>query len=152
MPAVAANAVGLVSSMPIFSQIAKKNARVDFSDLRGAPVSGLLHTANMDEDKNGGPNFLQAWRKFRRMTLQELADKVGTTAAVIHHLEQGDRGLSAKWLRKLAPALDTTPGHLLDHDPNDLPSDVIDIWGAIAERERPRALRVLESFRTGTND
>lgn len=152
MPASAASSVGPSVSMPLFSQIAKISASENLCSLRSASARTLLHIANMDTDKNGGPNFLQAWRKFRRMTLQELADRVGTTAAVIHHLEQGDRGLSAKWLRKLAPALDTTPGHLLDHDPNDLPADVIDIFNAISDREKPRALRVLESFRTGTDD
>lgn len=106
----------------------------------------------METEKNGGPNYLQAWRKFRRMTQEELAERVGTTKAVISLLESGDRPLSAKWLRKLAPVLKTSAGHLLDHDPHDLPTDVIEIWSHIEERERPRALRVLESFRTGTDD
>lgn len=106
----------------------------------------------METEKNAGPNFLQAWRKFRRMTQEDLAERVGTTKAVISLLESGQRPLSAKWLRKLAPVLKTTPGHLLDHDPNELPTDVIEIWGRIEERDRPQALRVLESFRTGTDD
>lgn len=106
----------------------------------------------METEKNAGPNYLGEWRRFRRMTQEELADKVGTTKAVISLLESGQRPLSAKWLRKIAPVLETTPGHLLDHDPESLPSDVLDIWSAISERERPRALRVLESFKTGTND
>lgn len=106
----------------------------------------------METEKNAGPNFLQAWRKFRRMGQEELAEKIGTTKAVVSLLEAGKRPLSAKWLRKIAPVLKTTPGHLLDHDPNQLPTDVIEIWGAIEERDRPRALRVLESFRTGTDD
>jgi transcriptional regulator with XRE-family HTH domain len=104
----------------------------------------------MDLGKNAGPNYLRAWREFRRMTQEELASEVGTTGAVISLLEEGKRGLSAKWLRKLAPALHTTPGHLLDHDPTELPTDIFDIWAHIEERERPRALRALEIFRTGT--
>lgn len=107
----------------------------------------------METEKNEGPNFLQAWRKFRRMTQDELAEKVGTTKAVISLLESGNRPLSAKWLRKIAPVLNTTPGHLLDHDPNELPTDVIDIWASIDIRDRETARRVLESFRrTGTHD
>lgn len=106
----------------------------------------------METDKNLGPNYLQAWRKFRRMTQEELAERVNTTKAVISLLESGERPLSAKWLRRLAPVLRTTPGHLLDHDPDNLPTDVVEIWMHIEERDRPRALRVLESFRTGTDD
>lgn len=106
----------------------------------------------METEKNGGPNYLQAWRKFRRISQEELAEAIGTTKAVISLLEAGQRPLSAKWLRKIAPVLDTTPGFLLDHDPHELPTDVIDIWSNIEDRDKPRALRVLESFRTGTDD
>jgi transcriptional regulator with XRE-family HTH domain len=97
-------------------------------------------------------HHLKAWREFRKLTQEELAEKVGTTGSVISMLESGNRGLSDKWLRKLAPALETTPGYLLDHDPHNLPTDIIDIWNHIDARDRPRALRVLESFRTGTDD
>lgn len=111
----------------------------------------LLHTA--DVDKNGGPNYLQAWREYRKLTQEQLAEKVDTTASVISMLEAGERGLSAKWLRRLAPALDTTPGHLLEHDPNAMPTDVLDIWSHIDKRDRATAIRVLESFsKTGTTD
>lgn len=85
------------------------------------------------------------------MTQEELADATETTGSVISLLESGSRKLSPKWLRKIAPALSTTPGYLLDHDPNDLPTDVLDTWAAIPEAERPRALEVLRAFRTGTS-
>jgi transcriptional regulator with XRE-family HTH domain len=110
----------------------------------------LAHTRRVD--KNAGPNYLRAWRLFREMTQEELAEKVGTNANVIGYLESGERGLSAKWLRRLAPALNTTPGNLLEHDPETLPTDIIDIWAHIPERERERARRILETFKTGTND
>lgn len=112
----------------------------------------MAHIANVETEKNEGPNYLGAWRKFRRMTQEELAERVGTTKAVISLLESGQRPLSAKWLRKFAPVLRTTPGHLLDHDPESLPTDVIDIWSQIPVRDRDTARRVLESFRTGTDD
>ncbi len=108
------------------------------------------HTVGMD--KNNGPNHLKAWREFRRMSQEELGEKVGTTGSTISMLELGERGLSAKWLRKLAPALQTTPGHLLDHDPQSIDNDVFDIWVGIDARDRAQALRVLRSFRTGTHD
>jgi transcriptional regulator with XRE-family HTH domain len=111
----------------------------------------VLHDANMADEKPR--NYLRAWREFRKLTQEQLADKVGTDKAVISLLESGNRGLSDKWLRKLAPALQTSPGHLLDHDPEDLPTDIIDIWAHIPDRDKETARRVLESFsRTGTND
>ena len=113
----------------------------------------MLVSHNVRVNKNAGPNYLRQWREYREMTQEELADIVGTSANMISYLEAGERGLSAKWLRRLAPALKTTPGHLLEHDPNDMPTDILDIWAAIDERDRKTAIRVLESFsKTGTTD
>lgn len=99
------------------------------------------------------PNNLRAWRKHNKMTQQELADALGTAKSVISDLERGVVQLSDKWLRRLAPVLKTQPGHILDHDPNDLDTDIIDIWAHIADRDREQAIRVLRSFvRTGTHD
>lgn len=97
-------------------------------------------------------NHLKAWREFRQLTQEQLGERIETTGAVISLLESGHRKLSPKWLRKLAPALGTSPGHLLDHDPNDLPTDILDLWATIPEENREQALKVLETFRrTGTN-
>lgn len=56
------------------------------------------------------------------MTQQQLGEAADTTGNVISQLESGVRGLSHKWLLKLAPILGTRPGILLDHDPNTLDS------------------------------
>lgn len=87
------------------------------------------------------------------MTQQQLADKLDTTKSVISDLERGVVQLSDKWLRRLAPALQTQPGHLLDHDPEDLDSDIIDIWAHIPDDSKAQAAAVLRTFaKTGTND
>jgi transcriptional regulator with XRE-family HTH domain len=112
----------------------------------------LVLSHNATVDKNAGPNFLRQWREYRDLTQEELAEKVDTTANMIHYLETGERGLSAKWLRRLAPALNTTPGHLLEHDPNHLPTDILDIWASISKRDRETARRILETLKTGTNN
>ena len=92
-------------------------------------------------------NHLRAWREFRRMTQVQLADAVGTKGSVISLLESGDRRLSDKWLRRLAPTLQTTPGHLLDYDPEDVPTDLLEIWASIPEDRRAQAIEVLNTFR-----
>lgn len=103
-------------------------------------------------------NYLKQWRERAKgsdgkapMTQEELADKVGTTKSVISLLENEKRPLSAKWLRKLAEALDTTPGRILDVNPDEANADVLDIWDHIRVKDRPTAIRVLRSL-TGTND
>lgn len=98
-----------------------------------------------------GTNQLRAWRKFRHLTLEEVADAIGTTKAVISQLETGRTTLSQKWLDKIAPVLNTSPGYLLDHDPNDMPTAILDVWAAIPDENRAQALAVLETFKkTGT--
>ncbi|MFN4287542.1 MAG: helix-turn-helix domain-containing protein [Brevundimonas sp.] len=91
-------------------------------------------------------NFLADWRQHRGLSQEKLGEMVGTTGSVISLLESGRRQLSPKWLRKLAPALGTTPGHLLEHHPDDIPSEVLDVWGAIPEDQRQQALAVLKTF------
>lgn len=105
-----------------------------------------------DQEKNGGPNHLKAWRDFRGLTQAELADKVDTNANMIGYLENGARGLSAKWLRRLADALQITPGHLLDHDPNDIPSDILEIWMNADPAVKRQIAEVAKALvRTGTD-
>ena len=99
------------------------------------------------------PHYLREWRKFRHMTQQELADALDTSKSVISDMERGELQLSPKWLRRIAPILDTQPGYILDHDPNELNNDIIDIWAHIDAKDRDQAARVLRSFmKTGTNN
>jgi len=64
------------------------------------------------------PKFhFRAWRKFRRLTQQQLADRVDMSASSISQIESGEQGFSDVTLRSLAHALDCQPGDLLSRDP-----------------------------------
>lgn len=128
-------------------QIAYNYASPKACTLRDDLSHPWMQNAYMSDTRN----HLQAWRRFRHLTQEELAERVGTTKAVISNLETGARGLSDKWLRRLAPALNTSPGYIMDHDPNDLPTAILDVWADIAEADRPRALEMLRIFRSGTH-
>lgn len=160
MLTASANSLGVGASMPPMSQIVTSDASAKFHSLCVAGRFTNCDTAGMaDTDKNGGPNYLRAWREFYRwpdgrrgMTQQELAERVGTNANMIGYLESGERGLSAKWLRKLAPALNTTSGMLLEHDPEDLDSDAIDIWVHASERQRKQITEIAKTLvKSGAN-
>lgn len=139
--------------MRLLSQIVTAVASPNSHNLCGAPLVTDCDIGRMESDKNAGPNYLKDWRLFRKLTQEQLAEKVGTNANMIGYLESGERGLSAKWLRRLAPALETTPGMLLDHDPHQLDSDIIDIWAHASERERRQISDIAKTLlRTGTND
>ena len=136
------------------SQIVKRNASPDYHKMM---VEGIFHPAHIrsmdDQAKNGGPNYLREWRTFRNMTQEQLAKEIGTAPNVIQYLETGERGLSAKWLRKLAPALKTTAGLLLDHDPHTLDKDLLDIWGRADDRQKRQISDIAQTItRTGTDN
>ncbi|HWK45116.1 MAG TPA: LexA family transcriptional regulator [Stellaceae bacterium] len=58
-------------------------------------------------------NPVKALREARGLSLQALADLVGTTRQQVHKLESGERRLSIDWLLKLAAALSVDPKDLL---------------------------------------
>lgn len=108
------------------------------------------------DDKNGGPNNLRAWRLHRGLTQEDLAKAVNppTTTNMIQYLESGERGLSLKWLRRLADALNTTPGHLADFAPNEdrAQAELLDLWAHKLDREQRKQLYTIARALTGTND
>lgn len=114
---------------------------------------GNARLHNVDMASAPYPNHIRAWREFRHLTQEELAEAVGCSKASIGHWESGIREVAPKWLYPIAKALSTSPGYLLDHDPNDLPTAILDIWADIPPEERPRALEMLRvgfAKRTGT--
>jgi len=58
-------------------------------------------------------NPVKAMREARGLSLQALADLVGTTRQQVHKLESGERRLSIDWLLKLSAALGADPKDLL---------------------------------------
>lgn len=90
------------------------------------------------------------------MTQEELAKAVEppTTTNMIQYLESGERGLSLKWLRRLADALDTTPGHLADYSPGDdrAEAELLDLWSHKMDREQRQQLFKIARALTGTDD
>lgn len=119
MPEALASAVGVIVSMASHFADCKAERKAQLFSLREDKQICILQTAGMAEDKNGGPNNLRAWREFMKMTQEQLAAECEppTTGPVISLLEEGDRGLSLKWLRRLAPALKTRPGFIVEYNP-----------------------------------
>lgn len=94
-------------------------------------------------------HFLREWREYRELTQEELAAAMRppTVASVISLLESGNRGLSNKWLERLAPVLRTKKGFILDVNPYDTSNSVLEIWNDIPESERSRAIGYLEALK-----
>lgn len=97
-------------------------------------------------------NHLRAWREFRGLTQAQLAALVDTTDNVISMLESGDRQLSSKWLYRLAPALKTRPGFLLEFAPEDADLSILEAIVDVPDNRKGEALQILKVFKTGTTD
>ena len=138
MPAALASSVTVGFPMREHSQIANLDASRKIRNRANAFQSDMSQSACMTDcdDKNGGPNHLKAWMRFRRIKGAKLAEMLDVTPGMISDLANSNRALSAKWLRRIAPALQTTPGMLLDHDPFELDGDIIDIWINASSLER----------------
>lgn len=146
-------------AMPAKSQIVIIRSSAEFHKLCVEPNTQMSHTVTMADagDKNGGPNHLKAWREYRELTQAELAEAVGTNANMIGYLEAGERSLSLKWLRKLAPALDTNVGMLAQYNPHDIDKDLIEIWATVSTRDQAKILEIAKLIVTdakldGTNN
>lgn len=66
---------------------------------------------------NNPRNYVAAWRRYRSLTQQGLANVLGTTKPTVSRLESGKRGLSEKWLKRLAEAFGTEPAQILGPPP-----------------------------------
>jgi transcriptional regulator with XRE-family HTH domain len=147
MPSIPASSVGRGLSIPLTSQIVTGIASPQFHRLNVARIHETIQNVGMpDSDKNGGPNYLRAWREYHRMTQQQLADAVGTNANMIGYLEEGERGLSLKWLRRLAPALKTRPIFLAEIDPQKADTRTMELAAAIPDEKREQVNMILETF------
>ncbi|NML93776.1 helix-turn-helix transcriptional regulator [Novosphingobium sp. TW-4] len=136
---------------PIFADckdMVKRHQVDELCSLREDLIADCLHNVGMADDKNGGPNFLRVWREYRKMTQEELgaACQPPTTGSVISLLEEGERGLSLKWLRRLAPALRTRPGWLADLDPREADTRTLEMIEAVPEESRDQVMKIIETF------
>lgn len=157
MPASRASSDVLGFSMSGYSQNANVIATPNIRNIGNYYQADLSHNANMNDsdDKNGGPNHLRAWMEFRKVKGVELAKSLGgnVTPGMVSDLVNSNRALSAKWLRRLAPHLGTTPGMLLDHDPSELDSDILEIWATASNRQKRQLSEIARTIlKTGTDD
>ena len=117
-----------------------------FHDLSLTLRDASSHNVSMADAQSG---HLREWRTFRGFSQEKLAEELGTSVGQVSMLENGKRGLTLKWLERIAPILDTTPGRILDTDPTEMGAEIIDIWDHIPMERREQAKDILKTFATG---
>jgi len=88
--------------------------------------------------KTTKPHFIKAWRKYRHLTLDQLAERLDVTAGTLSQLERGNTQYTQPMLEALADALSCEPSDLITRDPKSA--------AGIPEVDRAKALEVLKAF------
>lgn len=83
--------------------------------------------------------FIRQWREHRGVTLEQLADRIGTTHASLSRIERGLQPYSQGLLESIADALQTDPASLLMRNP-DSPDAIWSIWDQAKPGERDMIL------------
>lgn len=89
--------------------------------------------------------YFREWRKFRRLTQEELAGRIDMSASSISQLESGKQGFSQDTLESLATALECSPGALLLINPLDKRSPWA-LWEQLTPEKRQHVLAVMEAM------
>ena len=148
MPAASASAFVVISMRPSLHS-ANPPSSPKVCSLQGEAIASLLYDSGMTEPDT---NYLRQWREFRGLSQDDLAAAIDTTKSVVSLLENEKRPLSSKWLRRIAEALNTRPGYILDHDPHEVDKDIFELWSRLSDAERGQAANVLRALRTGTDN
>lgn len=88
---------------------------------------------------------IRAWRKHRKLTLEQVAEHIGVTAGALSQLERGDVNYTQPMLEALAQMFGCEPADLISRPPN-IESGLAQVWDAIPIEDRARALSVLKAF------
>ncbi len=72
------------------------------------------------------PNHLRAWREFKQMTVDELAQKLDVSASTVSLWEGQPVAPSDKWIRRVGAALEIPTGFIAEYDPNELDSAALE--------------------------
>lgn len=91
------------------------------------------------------PTFIRHWRKFRGLSQERLADRVGMTGGNLSEIENGNTGYRQETLEALADALQCEPVDLLIRDPND-PEGIWSLWERAKPAERKQLIGIISGF------
>lgn len=95
-------------------------------------------------------HFLRQWRKHKGYTLEQVAERIGTTHATLSRIERGKLPYNQQLLELLADAYGTDEASLIMRDPSS--ADAFwSLWETLAPAEKIQAVEVIKALkRTGT--
>lgn len=93
--------------------------------------------------------FIREWRKFRDLTQEQLAERMGIARSYVSHVEKGVRRYDQLFLEAAADALNCRPWDLIERPPG---ADTLirDVLAGIPEEDKPKLMKIIQAFKTGT--
>lgn len=91
------------------------------------------------------PTFIRQWRKFRGLTQERLADRVGMSNGNLSEIENGNTAYTQETLEAFADALQCTPADLLMRNPTD-PEGIWSLWDQAKPAERNQLIEMIKGF------
>lgn len=91
------------------------------------------------------PTYIRQWRKFRGLSQERLADRVGMTGGNLSEIENGNTGYTQATLEALADALQCEPVDLLIRDPSD-PEGIWSLWEKAQPAQRKQLIGMISGF------
>jgi transcriptional regulator with XRE-family HTH domain len=96
------------------------------------------------------PHFIREWRKFRGLTQEQLAERIGISRPQLSKVEKGARKYDQAFLEAAAEELRCAVADLLVRDPTS-PEAIWSIWDTLSPVERVQATEIIKTIkRTGT--
>jgi transcriptional regulator with XRE-family HTH domain len=94
--------------------------------------------------------YIRQWRTYRGLTLQRVADRIGTTHASLSRIERGVQPYSQPMLEAIADALQTDPASLLIRNPED-PEGIWTLWDQAKPGVRQQIIEIAKTLtKTGS--
>lgn len=95
-------------------------------------------------------HFIREWRKYRELTQDQLAERIGINRAYLSKIESGKRRYDQPFLEAAAEVLRCEPADLIIRDPTD-PDGIWSIWDQLKPVERQQVVEIARTLkRTGT--
>lgn len=94
------------------------------------------------------PIHLAAWRKYRGLSQEQLAERIGCSVSLVSYIERGKRQYDQEFLEAAAEALNTEPSMLLRIDPMrpDAFETIFEQLRRIPEGDLPRLSAVIDAM------
>lgn len=92
------------------------------------------------------PTFIRAWRNYRNLTQEQLAERVDATSATISRLENGKQPYSQELLEAIADSLRCEVADLITRPPHKPKDELLTLLDTLDDERRAQAARILRAL------